>query len=42
MVGAVYTVTDFEGSNVWTTCDEPGNVSYWRGRVEKVEIDAHA
>lgn len=35
-VGQVYEVKGFMGSNVETTCDEPGRtVSYWRGRVEK-------
>lgn len=37
-VGNRYTITDFEGSNIWTTCDEPGRtVSYWIGSVKKVE-----
>lgn len=36
-VGNIYTVHDFDGSNVITTTDDPGAEGhYWRGRVEKV------
>lgn len=40
-VGASYRVIYLDGSNVATTCDEPGRtVSYWRGRVERVRPHA--
>lgn len=36
-VGREYVIRGFVGSNVVTTCDEPGRtVDYWRGRVEKI------
>lgn len=35
-VGATYEVLDFDGSNVVTTTDVPGETArYWRGRVKK-------